>query len=119
MGKYCIFSTGSLYNDLRCVRFSSRFLKIDNWEQGLRYITEMEQPHKELLLFTSTKKVMLLVTCLFVCLHNYSKSYRWIWIEFSGNEETGTQGIGDYILLVIWIKECFSRIIFHCIHKQF
>ena len=30
---------------LRCVRFSSRFLKINNHEQSLRYTAEMEQPH--------------------------------------------------------------------------
>ena len=29
---------------LRCTRFSSRFMKCDNREQGLQYITEMVQP---------------------------------------------------------------------------
>ena len=34
---------------LRCIRFSSQIPHFHNWEQGLQFMIEMEEPFKEML----------------------------------------------------------------------
>ena len=56
-----------------------------------------------------------------VSLQNNSKTYRWALIKFSGNVDTGIRNRdGEYLLVINnWIKECFKRIFYHCIHMQY